>query len=140
MKYFYSSTTNGAYIDALSPSIPEDAVEISKELYSELFTTTIDGTVGPGADGLPVLIPSAGPTEEELALRRRDRLLNVATARMAPLQDAVDIGEATSDEEAELTAWKRYRMLLNRIQQQSGFPNAIEWPAVPSPSQKNVSG
>jgi hypothetical protein len=137
MKYFYSRTTNGAYIDALSPSIPEDAVEISKELYSELFTTTIDGTVGPGADGLPVLIPSAGPTDEELALRRRDKLLNVATARMAPLQDAVDIGESTADEEAELTAWKRYRMLLNRIQQQDGFPQSIDWPAVPNELQNS---
>ncbi len=137
MKYFYSGTTNGAYIDALSPSIPEDAVEISKELYNELFTTTIDGTVGPGADGLPVLIPSVGPTDEELALRRRDRLLSVATTRMAPLQDAVDIGEATTDEDAELTAWKRYRMLLNRIQQQDGFPQNIDWPAVPNELQNS---
>lgn len=72
------------------------------------------------------------------ALVERDRLLGDATTRIAPLQDAVDLGDASSDEEAELTAWKRYRVALNRVQQQAGFPRAIEWPVMPN-SVQNTS-
>ncbi|AZF36252.1 Phage tail fiber protein [Pseudomonas sp. R4-39-08] len=132
MKYFYSSSTNGAYIDSLNERMPSDAVEIPEALYRKLFTATIDGVVGPGEGGLPILIRNTGPTQEETALRRRDSLLSDATIKMGPLQDAVDLGEATADEEARLAAWKRYRMLLNRIQQQAEFPEVIEWPAVPN--------
>lgn len=58
--------------------------------------------------------------------------LATATAAIAPLQDAVDLGMATAAETASLTAWKQYRVLLNRITQQSGYPGAIDWPAAPA--------
>jgi hypothetical protein len=66
------------------------------------------------------------------ALAERDERMQVATARIAPLQDAVDLGEATANEEPLLLAWKRYRVALNRIQQQSGFPVDIVWPDTPA--------
>ncbi|EFB3321859.1 tail fiber assembly protein [Escherichia coli] len=34
---------------------------------------------------------------------------------MAPLQDAVDLGIATEEESSLLAAWKKYRVLLNRV-------------------------
>ncbi|QWT43017.1 tail fiber assembly protein [Dickeya dadantii] len=43
------------------------------------------------------------------------RLLNDATKEITPLQDAVDLEMATDDEKAPLTAWKKYRVLLNRV-------------------------
>jgi hypothetical protein len=70
------------------------------------------------------------------ALADRDELLIDAATRIAPLQDAVDLGEATPEEEAELTAWKRYRVALNRIQQQPNFPIGIEWPLSPTITPK----
>lgn len=63
----------------------------------------------------------------DLAQRRA-----VADAAIAPLQDAVDIDEATADEEARLKLWKKYRVALNRLPDQPGYPSAIDWPAPPA--------
>ncbi|MCU7216656.1 tail fiber assembly protein [Pseudomonas sp. VE 196-7] len=60
------------------------------------------------------------------------RLLEDAALRIAPLQDAVDIDEATEDEIASLKDWKKYRVALNRIPDQPGYPQSIDWPAVPA--------
>ncbi|OEC52278.1 tail fiber assembly protein [Pseudomonas sp. ENNP23] len=65
------------------------------------------------------------------AISWRDALLRSAAMRMAPLQDAMDLGEATADEQEQLRVWKNYRVQLNRIEQQPGFPNSIEWPEPP---------
>ncbi|WP_122859766.1 tail fiber assembly protein, partial [Pseudomonas viridiflava] len=43
------------------------------------------------------------------------RLRKIADYTIAPLQDAVDIDEATPEEAAALTKWKKYRIALNRI-------------------------
>ncbi|BBH46889.1 tail fiber assembly protein [Pseudomonas sp. KU43P] len=56
----------------------------------------------------------------------------VADAAIAPLQDAVDIDEATTDEEARLKLWKKYRVALSRLPEQDGYPNEIDWPAPPA--------
>lgn len=66
------------------------------------------------------------------AIARRDELLAVATLRMSPLQDAVDLGRATKDEKAQLVAWKGYRIDLSRIEQQDGFPLEVAWPTSPA--------
>ncbi|WP_449103619.1 tail fiber assembly protein [Pseudomonas veronii] len=65
------------------------------------------------------------------ALAARDALLVEATMRIAPLQDAVDLGDASPEEQVELEDWKRYRISLNRIQLQPGFPKSIDWPTTP---------
>ncbi len=74
------------------------------------------------------------PTPEEaaqLAIEKRAELLRKAALVIGPLQDAVDIGEATEDKESQLLLWKRYRIAVSEIDQQDGFPLAIEWPAEP---------
>ncbi|ADM99384.1 hypothetical protein BM451_12150 [Dickeya dadantii] len=43
------------------------------------------------------------------------RLLNEATKEIVPLQDFVELEMATDDEKAQLTAWKKYCVLLNRV-------------------------
>nr|WP_310794634.1 tail fiber assembly protein [Pseudomonas sp. S07E 245] len=63
----------------------------------------------------------------DLAQRRA-----VADAAIAPLQDAVDIDEATTDEEGRLKLWKKYRVALNRLPDQPGYPATIDWPAPPA--------
>ncbi|MCE7685092.1 tail fiber assembly protein, partial [Escherichia coli] len=47
----------------------------------------------------------------------------------APLQDAVDLEIATEEEASLLAAWKKYRVLLNRVD--TSVAPDIEWPAVP---------
>ncbi|THD43913.1 tail fiber assembly protein [Enterobacteriaceae bacterium ML5] len=66
----------------------------------------------------------------EQAQAKRDSLMAVATAAIAPLQDAVDIDEATDAEISLLKEWKKYRVELNRLDL-STAPN-IDWPATPA--------
>ncbi|MGG5798178.1 tail fiber assembly protein [Edwardsiella tarda] len=57
-------------------------------------------------------------TSDELtfqANRNKQNLLAEATKAIAPLQDAVDLGEATPEEEARLKAWKKFRVNVNRV-------------------------
>ncbi|MFJ2987736.1 tail fiber assembly protein [Collimonas sp. NPDC087041] len=61
----------------------------------------------------------------ELALRR-------ANSEVVIFQDRVDVDEASDADRAQLTAWKKYRVAINRIPEQSGYPHAITWPAVPN--------
>jgi len=56
----------------------------------------------------------------------------VADAAIAPLQDAVELDEATEAEAALLIDWKRYRVALSRLPDQEGYPNDIDWPAPPA--------
>ena len=84
-------------------------------------------------DVAPVFDPPK-PTKEQAAisgLAKQAELLVQAAAAMGPLQDAVDLNDATANEKSALTAWKRYRVDLNRIQEQQGFPLQIDWPVTP---------
>ncbi len=56
--------------------------------------------------------------------------MQVASEHIAPLQDAVDLEIATEEEASLLTAWKKYRVLLNRIDT-STAPD-IDWPTIPA--------
>lgn len=50
---------------------------------------------------------------------------------IAPLQDAVELEIATEQEQAEYTAWRRYRVFLSRVATQPGYPLNVEWPTAP---------
>lgn len=65
-------------------------------------------------------------TIAELAQRRA-----AADAAIAPLQDAVELEEATEAEVALLKEWKRFRVALNRLPEQMDYPANIEWPNPP---------
>ncbi|EPS3009567.1 tail fiber assembly protein [Escherichia coli] len=74
-------------------------------------------------------------TEAEKLFRIREAeetknsLMQVASEHIAPLQDAVDLEIATEEEISLLEAWKKYRVLLNRVDT-STAPD-IEWPIIP---------
>lgn len=63
----------------------------------------------------------------EIAQRRTE-----ADRRIAPLQDAFELEEATEAEAVALKEWKRYRIALNRLSEQPGYPALIEWPTPPA--------
>lgn len=56
-------------------------------------------------------------------------LINNASEQIAPLQDAVDLDMATDDERVRYTEWRKYRVLLTRVDT-SAAPQ-ITWPEVP---------
>ncbi|MDR9834893.1 tail fiber assembly protein [Herbaspirillum huttiense] len=73
-------------------------------------------------------------TPDELAAavgQLRDQLLQEASLRIAPLQDEVDLGVATAATNAQLLLWKQYRIQLNRVPQQEGYPEEVVWPTAP---------
>lgn len=87
------------------------------------------------ADGPPPSPVDKPKTEEDLivaASKQRDELLLIAATRIAPLQDAVDIDDATPEDVAKLKLWKQYRVAVNRVNQQPGYPDAVEWPSQPN--------
>ncbi|HHR5880852.1 TPA: tail fiber assembly protein [Providencia alcalifaciens] len=63
------------------------------------------------------------------AEQKKQMLLSEATEAIAPLQDAVDLDIATDEEIALLKEWKKYRVLLNRVDT-STAPD-IDWPEKP---------
>lgn len=75
--------------------------------------------------------PARVPSESDV-VSLKNSLMAMATAALAPLQDAVDIGDASENEEDQLLAWKQYRVALNRIDQQGGYPADIQWPEAPN--------
>ncbi|MCT7048570.1 tail fiber assembly protein [Salmonella enterica] len=56
----------------------------------------------------------------------KSRLLQMASGKIAPLQDAVDLGLATDEEKSQLAEWKKYRVLVNRVD-----TSKPEWPEQP---------
>jgi hypothetical protein len=64
-------------------------------------------------------------------LTERDSRMREAQIRIAPLQYAINLNMATEEEHAVLLVWMRYCVELNRIEQQSGYPLVIDWPALP---------
>lgn len=96
-----------------------------------------DSLVGPGwshdgADFVAPEVPPVPPMTAEQALAERNRLMAYATTQIAPLQDAVDMVEATPAEEALLLAWKQYRLAVSRTSTSAGWPSAVQWPAMPT--------
>lgn len=69
------------------------------------------------------------PSQEELieqAEANKLQLRAIADAEIAWRQDAVDVGIATTEETAALSDWKKYRVLLMRVD--TARP---EWPTPP---------
>lgn len=63
------------------------------------------------------------------AEHEKSQRLDEANNMLTYLQDSIDTGLATDEEAAALQAWKKYRVLLNRVDT-SLAPN-IEWPEKP---------
>ncbi len=72
------------------------------------------------------LLKSSQVTE---AKQKQTELLRQANETLSLLQDSVDLEVATKEEEAALLEWKRYRVLLNRVNTLQ-TPD-IEWPEQP---------
>ncbi|EGC2433409.1 MULTISPECIES: tail fiber assembly protein [Enterobacterales] len=132
MKYFTSDPV-GLYDSEITSCIPAFAVEISDEKYLELIAGQEMGKrIMSDGSGLPVLMDEPEPTADESAaiiVAQQTYLRTVADNEIAWRQDAVDAGIATDEEMSDLTAWRRYRVLLMRIDT-SDIQNII-WPEPP---------
>ncbi|HAK7668742.1 TPA: tail fiber assembly protein [Salmonella enterica] len=115
---YRTDTGEALYISELGP-LPENVTTISPDGQYEKW----DGTKW------------VKDEEAEKAARLREaeetkkQLLQLATDKIAPLQDAVDLDEAADDEKARLLAWKKYRVQVNRVD--TSTAPKIDWPKKP---------
>ncbi|OCG45166.1 hypothetical protein A9G28_12885 [Gilliamella sp. Fer1-1] len=65
-----------------------------------------------------------------LAIAQKNQLLNEAKTQIEFLQDAIDAEIATDDEQKLYAEWKKYRVLLNRIDVNDA--ENVEWPEKPN--------
>lgn len=105
----------------------------------EGYAVKTDGTVGIGwlYDGKGFTPPE--PTQEKIEQQNEARRLNniskksnlmaAATNTVAVLQDAVDFEMATDEEARLLPLWKKYRVLLSRVD--ADTPEDVNWPEQP---------
>lgn len=112
---------------------PKDAALLTdEEVLTYWKQTPSEGKQLGSIEGRPTWVDLPLPTKEELIAQadsKKSNLLPIATAKISILQDAVDLEMATDQEAASLTAWKKYRVLLNRVDT-STAPD-ITWPETP---------
>lgn len=106
--------------------MPVNSIEITQEQYEELMLQQEQGfIIAPDSTGYPVAIENiVDPIEAATA--QKMQLRTMADDEIAWRQDAVDAGIATDEETAALTEWKKYRVLLMRVD--TAKP---EWPTPP---------
>ncbi|EDR2500177.1 tail fiber assembly protein [Salmonella enterica subsp. enterica] len=101
----YDTTTdNQVYISELGP-LPENVTSVSPDGEYQKW------------DGKAWVKDEAAEKAAQLrqAEETKNRLLQIASEKIAPLQDAVDLDEATDKEKASLLAWRKYRVQVNRV-------------------------
>lgn len=143
------SVNKQAFYDENTDVIPEDAVVITDEQHLSLISGMNDGErrVYIGKNGELTLSDSKpsqwhtwdsdnnawviSDTEREQAAKAdaenmRSALRSTADTEISWRQDAVDAGIATDEEVSDLAVWKKYRVLLMRVD----TTNPI-WPEMP---------
>lgn len=118
-----------------SGSLPMDLIDPTDAEVNTFFKKIPDeGKILGTANGRPVWVDIPCQTVEQLANSAQkiiDDLLSKAALKIAPLQDAIDLGIATTSETESISAWKKYRVLVNRVPTQSGYPTTVDWPVMP---------
>lgn len=119
--------------DHISREDENTSIELSDEDWE---------SVGPGyvyVNGS--LIPPPPKTPEEIQAEKnagkiaantakKAQLIAAATDRISVLQDAVDLDMATADEIAALPLWKKYRVLLSRVD--ANTSDDVAWTETPA--------
>ena len=112
---------------------PADAVlATDDEVKTYWKQTPPDGQLLGAVDGRPAWVDQPALTQAQLvslASQQKTALINAAASEISWRQDAVDLSIATDEETTQLAEWKKYRVLLNRVDTSSA-PD-ITWPTAP---------
>lgn len=101
-----------------------DYIRITEDQYKIVGpgTKLIEGEIVQAE--VPVIKPTRG---ENAAIKQR--LLGIASQQVSILNDAVEMDMATEEEVRLLPLWKKYRVLLNRVN--TDIDDFIKWPEEP---------
>jgi len=135
----FSKQTGCFYPDDVHyDEFPDDIISVPEADFASAMSRQ-SGDMLDVIDGRVVVVPLPPPTAAEIAAaqlasaqQQLTSLTKQASERIAPLADAVELDMANTTETAALKAWKKYRVELNRVPQQAGYPAAIDWPTMPT--------
>jgi len=130
---YFVSVNAGHYIDAMMIAFSKaDAENYSAMELAELTQAQFE-SVGQDCQLISGEIVKGSPMVAELSTLAKQAILAArlreATQKVQMLQDAVDLDMATDEEKTQLTAWKKYRVLLSRTDADTQSPE--EWPQPP---------
>ncbi|WP_047679908.1 MULTISPECIES: tail fiber assembly protein [Xenorhabdus] len=111
-----------------------------KDKHGQVYAYKADGSqdrlIKPGLTPITEdevdILTNPPPTPAQLQQQsehEKQYWMGVAKDKIAPLQDAVDLNMATDEEKSALIVWRKYRVLLNRVDC-STAPD-IDWPEQP---------
>ncbi|EYU15783.1 tail fiber assembly protein [Photorhabdus aegyptia] len=130
-KSFYPLLLQQNYIE--SGSWPNDPLPVTDDIFNEFSGIPPIGKIlSSGENGLPCWEDIPPPTKEELifiAESQKTQFISLANEKITPLSDAVELDIATDEEMLLLKEWKKYRVMLNRVDT-SNAPE-IDWPIKP---------
>jgi hypothetical protein len=131
IKYYYSKKEQTFYVSDININLAKDVIEITAEQHNKLLNAINSGCII--FDDLTYSLPRPSQfhywidgewvenTEEKNKhivsdnTNRKNNLLIDANEKIAILQDIIDLDMQESNEDEQLKAWKKYRILLTRI-------------------------
>ena len=139
MSYGFSATTRAFYVYEdqkcyeENGNWPEDVKPVSDQVWGKYcIQAPVGKERGANKRGLPCWVditPLTQKAQIDAATWQKGLLLEKASKAIAPLQDADDLGIANDEEKVKLHGWKKYRVMLNRLDV-SAAP-MIDWPPAP---------
>ncbi|WP_323836965.1 tail fiber assembly protein [Photorhabdus africana] len=130
-KAFYPLLLQQNYIEA--GSWPNDPISVTDDIFNTFSGIPPTGKIlSSGKEGLPCWEDIPPPKKEELisiAESQKAQFISLANEKITPLSDAVELGIATDEEMLLLKEWKKYRVMLNRVD--TSTAPEIDWPISP---------
>ncbi|MGL5005808.1 MAG: tail fiber assembly protein [Plesiomonas sp.] len=131
MKYFTSEPI-GLY-NAENNEIPEKAIAITDELYTQLINGQANGKfIQANSNCEPILVDELKLSHQqyiELAEIKKSRLIQYAMSAISFLQTKLQLNRITDDEKNQLNLWIDYIDAINAVDT-STAPD-IKWPTPP---------
>lgn len=114
---YYNATTNGFYNSEIN-IIPKNSVEITHDYHAELLQKQSAGfVIQHDESGYPIAVERTLTADEIKTLNesQQQRLISVANEKISILQDIIDLDMCESNEDEQLKQWKKYRILVTRV-------------------------
>lgn len=113
--------TLGVWYDATGAQVRIDSLDVdvsalTREAPPDNTSMRVDGAWVPD----PAKVAAAAKVSADAAVAAG---MAEAARQIAVLQDAVDLGMATDQEAQAYTDWRRYRVLLSRVQSDPAYPD-----------------
>lgn len=118
--------------------------DITQMFHPEMIWAEVTSAVPPPLVGFTAIETDTGwvfsrpappiPSQDELkqsALALRDAYLSAANEKTAGMADAYIAGLLDETDTATFKAFAAYKLSLNKIDKQPGYPDAVVWPEAP---------